>query len=50
MQLGRLHEASHHGAPLAGDCAALKKPSFPAHGRGPHQVLDVVVVDGHFAV
>lgn len=50
VQARGLHQAHHHRRALAGEFAASKEPCFPAHRPGPHQVLDVVVVDGHVAV
>jgi hypothetical protein len=50
VELGRLHQAHHHGRALASQLAAHEQPVLRAQLPGLDLPLDEVVVDGHRAV
>ena len=50
VQPRRLHQTHDHRRALTSQLAAGEQPSFSSHRPWAHQVLDVVVVNGHVAI
>ena len=50
MHLGGLRQAHDDSGALAGQRAACEQPGLAAHGPGPHEIFNMVVIDRHVAI
>src|SRR5688572_2677973 len=50
VELGRLHQAHHHGRALPRQLAAGEQPSLPSNGPRTNLVLEMVVVQRNLAI